>query len=68
MAPKTVQVAVRVEPELVELADRIADELAKATLTGLEPTRAAVCREAMGRGLRAMKAELDAKLKGGRRR
>jgi hypothetical protein len=61
MVPKTAQVAFRLEPELVALADEVADLAARVSALD-EPSRAAVLRTALRRGLEEMKTELKAKL------
>lgn len=57
---KTVQVAIRLESELVADADALAHELA-ATTPGFEPTRTSVLRAAIVRGLAALRSELATK-------
>jgi predicted DNA-binding protein len=64
---RTSQISIRLEPELIEQADNIAAQLAKATVAGLEPTRATVLRTAIERGLAAIQLELDAKTRRPRR-
>lgn len=53
---KSIQVGVRLELELLERIDRLAE--ASARIPGLKPTRADVMRAAMLRGLDALEAEL----------
>ena len=60
---KSVQLAIRVEPELVALVDEVAGLLQKANLTGTRPTHAEVVRFALRRGLEDAKRELQEKRK-----
>jgi hypothetical protein len=62
---KTAQVVVRLEPELLALADEVAELAAKVAELD-EPSRASVLRTAIRRGLDDMRTELKAKL--GKRR
>jgi metal-responsive CopG/Arc/MetJ family transcriptional regulator len=61
MVGKTVQIAVRLEAELVDQVDELVQELSKVTIAGLEPTRSAVVRTAIARGLADMRRELGEK-------
>lgn len=58
-ADKSAQLAFRVEPELVKLADEVADLIAETSITRTRPTQAEVLRAALRRGLDAMKADID---------
>jgi hypothetical protein len=59
----TVQVAIRIDESAVKLADDVAKLIAASSVQDVRPTRTAVMRAAMERGLREMKAELAAKPK-----
>jgi hypothetical protein len=59
MATRSVQFAVRLEPGHIALIDEVVAALADRGLAlDVTPTRAAVMRTALVRGLTAMKAEL----------
>lgn len=61
MVGKSSQIVLRLEPELLDLADEVTALVAKAS--GLdEAQRAMVVRTAMRRGLEQMRDELKAKL------
>lgn len=57
MMPKDVQIAIRVEQDVLDRADKIVEALGKAGGLGLAPTRTAVLRSALLRGLMEMEAE-----------
>lgn len=59
MVNKSEQVVLRLEPQLMELADAVTD-LASRT-AGAELTRASVIRTALRRGLELMRDELKAR-------
>jgi hypothetical protein len=61
MVGKTEQVTIRLDPELLELADEVVMLASKAA--GAEILRAAVLRTALRRGLELMRDELRAKVK-----
>jgi hypothetical protein len=56
------QIAIRLDADLLDLADEVATLAAKASALD-EPSRAAVLRTALRRGLEEMRAELKARLK-----
>lgn len=57
-ALKSSQVAIRVEPDTLELVDRIAELAGKASVTGTAPPKAEIMRAALQRGLEQMLEEL----------
>ena len=59
MVPKTDQIMIRMEPELMELADEVTAMASKAA--GAEIPRASVVRTALRRGLEMMRDELRAR-------
>lgn len=61
---KTTQLVFRVEPDIVQLIDDVAELAARSVSSG---SRAAVLRTALRRGLEQMKAELGAASKPKRR-
>ncbi len=61
--PKDIQVGIRVEQDVLDRADRVAELLAKNSPAGLTHSRTAVMRAALLRGLAEMEAELHAKPK-----
>ena len=58
MATKSIQLAFRVEPDIVALSEELAALLEQASVTRVRPTQAEVMRAALRRGLQEMKAEL----------
>lgn len=58
MRAKSAQVAVRVEPNAVELVDEVTALIAKQSITDVAPTKAEVMRAALRKGLEQMLAEL----------
>jgi hypothetical protein len=61
MMKKSEQLVIRLEPELMELADEVTASASKAA--GAEMPRASVLRTALRRGLELMRDELRAKAK-----
>lgn len=59
MVNKSEQIVLRLEPDLMELADAVTELASKAA--GAELTRASVLRTAMRRGLELMRDELKAR-------
>lgn len=60
MVNKSEQVVIRLEPELMELADEVTAMASKAA--GADMPRASVLRTALRRGLELMRDELKARL------
>lgn len=57
---KDTQIGIRLEPEQVELIDSLIEALAERGMLLEKPSRSAVVRTAMMRGLEQMRAELGA--------
>lgn len=57
-AEKSAQLALRVEPDIVKLADEVADLIAATSVTRTRPAQAEVLRAALRRGLEAMRDEI----------
>jgi Arc/MetJ-type ribon-helix-helix transcriptional regulator len=58
---KTAQIGVRLDADLVVHVDNLARQLSASTLEGRAPSRSAVIRAAITRGLAIMQAEIKAK-------
>lgn len=59
---KLTTVSVRVAASVVGVADEIAADLDRLSVPGLRHTRGDVMRAALGRGIEAMRADVDARL------
>jgi hypothetical protein len=55
--PKTVQVALRLDAKLIDEADELAESYARVS-PGIEPTRTAILRAAVVRGLALIRSEV----------
>jgi hypothetical protein len=63
VASEPVGITIRTEASLLQAADAIASDLDKLSVPGLRHSRHEVMRAALLRGIQAMRADVDARLK-----